>query len=98
MFNENLEAINDNSNLTIVPNDTQKHSGIVLRKLSQSSNTLSLRSVESIAVNHVKSMRDIVAKDTSKRWARIWTWELSWSFTSVATSSWKLDNLLFDTS
>ena len=67
MFNENLEAINDNSNLTIVPNDTQKHSGIVLCKLSQSGHTISLRSVQSIAVNHFNSIHDIVAEDTFKR-------------------------------
>ena len=39
---------------TFVSNDTHKHSGIVSRSTSQSRHTISLRSVESIAVNHFK--------------------------------------------
>ena len=52
---------------TLVPNDAQKHSGIVLRKVSRSGRTISSPSVESIAVDHFNSTREIVAEDTSKR-------------------------------
>lgn len=58
---------------TFVPNDAQKHSGIVLREASQLGYTISFPSVDRI--QPLNSMHDIVAEDASKR-----TWELSRSF------------------
>ena len=50
---------------TFVPNDAQKHSGIVLREASQLGYTISFPSVDRI--QPLNSMHDIVAEDASKR-------------------------------